>query len=126
MSSLASPVVTSGANTTIKCVSRNLHRYDKYILTKGDQNFLTSLDTQYMHSCRQYKALFIIGRMTPSHTGIFRCYGYYKHSPQLWSVPSEPLEVLLSGEWAPSFTNHVLKLQYLATGLPLYGVAGRE
>lgn len=109
LSFLASPVVTSGANTTMKCVSWNTNWYNKFILTKEDQKLPTSLDVQYIHSSRQYGALFIMGPMTSNYTGTFRCYGYNTDSPQLWSVPSEPLEVLVSGELAPSFTNHVLK-----------------
>ncbi|XP_076783889.1 leukocyte immunoglobulin-like receptor subfamily B member 3A isoform X2 [Arvicanthis niloticus] len=98
LSFLASPVVTSGANTTMKCVSWNMNWYNKFILTKEDQKLPTSLDVQYIHSSRQYGALFIMGPMTSNYTGTFRCYGYNTDSPQLWSVPSEPLEVLVSGQ----------------------------
>lgn len=95
LSALPSPVVTSGGNMTLQCVS--WERYDKFILTKEDQKFLSSTDSQDIHSTRQYQALFSIDHVTPDHKGIIRCYGYYNHAPQLWSVPSDPLEIHISG-----------------------------
>ncbi|CAO2627372.1 Leukocyte immunoglobulin-like receptor subfamily B member 3, partial [Lemmus lemmus] len=106
LTALPGPVVTSGGNVTLQCVSRE--RYDKFILTKEDQKFLSSLDSQYIHSIRQYQALFSIDHITPDHRGKFRCYGFYKDTLQLWSVPSEPLEINISGESSPSLTNHLL------------------
>lgn len=91
---------------TLMCVSQD--RYDKFIVTKEDQKFLSSLNSQYNHSIGQYQALFSIDHVTPNHTGTFRCYGYYQQRPQLWSVPSEPLEIHISGESAPSLNNHAL------------------
>ncbi|CAO2627374.1 Leukocyte immunoglobulin-like receptor subfamily B member 3-like, partial [Lemmus lemmus] len=102
LSDLASPVVTSGGNMTLQCVSEE--RYDKFILTKEDQKFLSSMDSQYIHSIMQYQALFSIDPVTPNFTGTFRCYGYYKETPQLWSVPSAILEICISGPIGASST----------------------
>ncbi|XP_052616345.1 leukocyte immunoglobulin-like receptor subfamily B member 3-like [Peromyscus californicus insignis] len=104
LSVLPSPVVTSGGNMTLKCVSQE--EYDKFILTKEGQKFLSSMNSQYIHSIRQYQAFFSIDHVTPDHTGTFRCYGYYKSTPRLWSVPSDPLEIHISGESAPSLLPH--------------------
>ncbi|XP_059101971.1 leukocyte immunoglobulin-like receptor subfamily B member 3 [Peromyscus eremicus] len=105
LTALPSHVVTSGGNMTLKCVS--YHGYDKFILTKGDQKFLSSLNSQFIHSIRQYQALFSIDHVIPDHRGTFRCYGYYKDTPQLWSVPSEPLEIHISGlSKKPSLLTH--------------------
>ncbi|XP_016819297.2 leukocyte immunoglobulin-like receptor subfamily B member 3 [Cricetulus griseus] len=101
---LPSPVVTSGGNMTLQCVSQMV--YNKFILTKEDQKFSSSLNSQYINSIKQYQALFSIDHVTADHTGTFRCYGYYKQTPQLWSAPSEALEMHISGESAPSLTNH--------------------
>ncbi|CAO2627395.1 Leukocyte immunoglobulin-like receptor subfamily B member 3-like [Lemmus lemmus] len=95
LTALPGPVVTSGGNMTLQCVSGG--GYDKFILTKEDQKFLSSVDSQYIHSKMQYQALFSIDHVTPHHKGTFRCYGYYKQTPQLWSVPSDPLEIHISG-----------------------------
>ncbi|KAL1765325.1 leukocyte immunoglobulin-like receptor subfamily B member 3 [Sigmodon hispidus] len=96
LSVLPSPVVTSEGNMTLQCVSET--RYDKFILTKEDQKFLSSLKSLYIHSMRQYQTLFPIDHVTSDHRGIFRCYGYMEDTPQLWSIPSKPLEIYISGQ----------------------------
>ncbi|XP_035294048.1 leukocyte immunoglobulin-like receptor subfamily B member 3 isoform X1 [Cricetulus griseus] len=105
LSALPSPVVTSGGNMTLQCVSRVF--YHKFILTKEDQKFSGSLNSQYIGRIRQYQALFSIDHVTADHTGTFRCYGYYNQTPQLWSAPSEPLEIHISGlSKKPSLLSH--------------------
>ncbi|CAH7409747.1 unknown_gene_12354 [Phodopus roborovskii] len=105
LTALPSPVVTSGMNVTLLCVS--WVGYDKFILTKEDQKFSSSLNSQYIHSIRQYQAYFSIARMTPDNTGTFQCYGCYKQTPQLWSGPSDPLEIHISGlSKKPSLQTH--------------------
>ena len=89
---------------TLQCVS--WVGYDKFILTKEDQKFLSFMDSQYIHSTRRYQALFSIDHVTPDHKGTFRCYGYYNHTPQLWSKPSDLLEIHISGESLPSLSSH--------------------
>ncbi|XP_021505222.1 leukocyte immunoglobulin-like receptor subfamily B member 3 isoform X2 [Meriones unguiculatus] len=95
LSARPSPVVTLGGNMTLQCASSK--RYDKFILTREDQQLLSSLDTQRIPSISHYHAFFSMEHMTSNHTGTFRCYGYYKDTPQLWSEPSEPLEIHISG-----------------------------
>ncbi|XP_027289951.1 leukocyte immunoglobulin-like receptor subfamily B member 3 [Cricetulus griseus] len=105
LAELHSPVVTSGGNMTLQCVSQMV--YNKFILTKEDQKFSSSLNSQYIHSTMQYQALFSIDHVTADHTGTFRCYGFYNQTPQLWSVPSEPLEIHISGlSMKPSLLTH--------------------
>ncbi|XP_051018205.1 leukocyte immunoglobulin-like receptor subfamily B member 3 isoform X2 [Acomys russatus] len=105
LSALPRPVVTSGGSMSLLCVSQ--YQCDKFILTKEDEKFSSSVDVQYIPSTAQYQALFTIEHMTPNHTGTFRCYGYYKDTPQLWSVPSDPLEVHISGmSRKPSLLTH--------------------
>lgn len=107
LSALPSPVVTAGGKMTLHCASHG--HYDKFILTKEDKKFGNSLDTEHISSSRQYRALFIIGPTTPTHTGAFRCYGYYKNAPQLWSVPSALQQILISGKSPLSFSKHFLR-----------------
>lgn len=107
LSVLPSPVVTAGGNMTLHCASD--FPYDKFILTKEDKKFGNSLDTEHISSSGQYRALFIIGPTTPTHTGAFRCYGYYKNAPQLWSVPSALQQILISGKSPLSFSKHFLR-----------------
>ncbi|XP_076424691.1 leukocyte immunoglobulin-like receptor subfamily B member 3A [Peromyscus maniculatus bairdii] len=104
LSVLPSPVVTLGRNMTLQCVS--WEGYEKFILTKDDQKFLISLNSHFIPNIRQWQALFSVDHVTPDHRGTFRCYGYYNHTPHWWSVPSEPLDILITGQlpFSPSLS----------------------
>ncbi|XP_059109615.1 leukocyte immunoglobulin-like receptor subfamily A member 6 [Peromyscus eremicus] len=99
LSALTSLLVTSGENMTLQCVSQE--RYDSFILTKENEKFSRPQDSQHVNSTGEFQALFHIGPVTVSHRGRIRCYGY-KNSTYLWSKPSDPLEIHITGEVAPA------------------------
>ena len=44
------------------------------------------------------QAAFPLGPGTPAHSGVYRCYGSFTHSPYSWSDSSDPLLLSVTGE----------------------------
>uniref|UniRef100_H0WLB7 Ig-like domain-containing protein n=1 Tax=Otolemur garnettii TaxID=30611 RepID=H0WLB7_OTOGA len=95
LSALLSPVKTSEEKVTLQCSSRE--KFDTFILTQEEKRKVSWLFESHEHTHGQFKALFSVGPITPRHRWTFRCYGFHRNSPQVWSESSDPLEFPVSG-----------------------------
>ncbi|XP_035294344.1 leukocyte immunoglobulin-like receptor subfamily A member 6 [Cricetulus griseus] len=101
LSALPSPVVTSGGNVTLQCISSK--GYDGFTLTGADLKFSRSQKSQFTNKTK-FQALFSEISVTYSKNGPFRCYGYYTNTSYVWSEASNPLEIHVSGEEVSAYT----------------------
>ncbi|KAL6093838.1 hypothetical protein STEG23_008205 [Scotinomys teguina] len=96
LSAKPSPVVTEGENVTLQCDSQQPYLW--LILTmKGPEMRSWTLESEDNSYTTVSHALFSVGPVTSSQRWTFRCYSFNKNRPQLWSEPSDPLELLVSG-----------------------------
>nr|XP_003944118.2 leukocyte immunoglobulin-like receptor subfamily A member 1 [Saimiri boliviensis boliviensis] len=95
LSALPSPVVTPGGNVTLQCGS--LVAFDGFALhNQGEDEHPQRLNSQ-PHARWSSQAVYSVGPVSPSRRWTYRCYGYYSHSPYVWSSPSDVLELLVPG-----------------------------
>ncbi|XP_052024822.1 leukocyte immunoglobulin-like receptor subfamily B member 4A [Apodemus sylvaticus] len=99
-----SPDVTSGVFRAFTCSSHI--GFGRYILIQeGKHHLLWILDSQYQDN-HSFQATFVVEAVTPKHNGTFRCYGFFKNKPQVWSNSSNPLDLVVSDakEKSPTHT----------------------
>ncbi|EHH30392.1 hypothetical protein EGK_11051, partial [Macaca mulatta] len=89
------PTVASGKNVTLLCQSRS--PMDTFLLTKEGAAH-PPLRLRSEHQAHQHQAEFPMGPVTSAHAGTYRCYSSHRFFPYLLSHPSDPLELVVSGE----------------------------
>ncbi|XP_059109714.1 leukocyte immunoglobulin-like receptor subfamily A member 6 [Peromyscus eremicus] len=89
-----SPAVTSGENITMQC-SSSLGFGTFILIQEGKHHLSWTLDSQ-QNANLKFQAHFVLDPVTTIHNGTFRCYGYFRNSPQMWSKSSDPLHLLVS------------------------------
>ncbi|XP_078295425.1 platelet glycoprotein VI isoform X4 [Panthera onca] len=99
LSAQPGPAVSPGGDVTLQC--RSQYGFDQFALYKeGDTG-------PYKGPERWYRADFPIITVTAAHSGIYRCYSFSSQHPYLWSAPSDPLELVVTGTsatpgWLPT------------------------
>nr|XP_030707221.1 platelet glycoprotein VI isoform X3 [Globicephala melas] len=99
LSAQPSTAVAPGADVTLRCHSQ--YGFDQFALYKeGDTG-------PYKTPERWYQADFPITTVTAAHSGTYQCYSFSSRSPYLWSAPSDPLELVVTGtsftpSWLPT------------------------
>ena len=88
-------MVRLGENVTLVCSSDST--FDQFhLLREGDNLGCPLAGGQGPHGALQ--AEFPLGPGTPAHSGVYRCYGSFTHSPYSWSDSSDPLFLSVTGE----------------------------
>lgn len=90
LSAWPSPVVPQGQHVTLQC--RSHHKFDTFRMYK-DNGILVSK----LHSVMSQKG-FLIGPVTPTQAGTYRCCGPCPGSSSVWSAPSDPLVIVVAAQ----------------------------
>nr|XP_012292635.1 platelet glycoprotein VI [Aotus nancymaae] len=89
LSAQPGPAVSPGGDVTLQCQTK--YGFDQFALYKeGDPG-------PYKNPERWYRASFPITTVTAAHSGTYRCYSFSTRVPYLWSAPSDPLELVVTG-----------------------------
>ena len=91
------PLVWAGGKVTLRCHSPLL--FHKFVLHQENSTgqFQTRGETL---TGGHASADFFIGPMTSGSAGTYRCYGSLSRSPYEWSAPSDPVDIVITGECA--------------------------
>ncbi|XP_076425191.1 leukocyte immunoglobulin-like receptor subfamily B member 4A isoform X2 [Peromyscus maniculatus bairdii] len=89
-----SPVVTSGETITMQCNS-SLGFGGFILIQEGKHHLQRTLDSQQSANWN-FQAHFVLDPVTTIHNGTYRCYGYFRNQPQVWSKSSDSLYLLVS------------------------------
>ncbi|XP_052512329.1 putative killer cell immunoglobulin-like receptor like protein KIR3DP1 [Budorcas taxicolor] len=98
------PLVHAGENVTLRCHSSLL--FETFILHKKSStgHFQRHRET---FTGGHARADFVIGPMTLASAGTYRCYGSLSRSPYEWSAPSDPVDIIITGQSKkPSLSAH--------------------
>lgn len=80
-----------------------------HLLKEGGADPPRHMEPQWRVSAgRTYaEAIFPVGPVNTSHGGTYRCYGSYSSYPHVWSHPSDPLRLEVTGEGTDPVQAHL-------------------
>ncbi|XP_055266610.1 leukocyte immunoglobulin-like receptor subfamily A member 2 [Moschus berezovskii] len=104
LSAQPSPVVAAGGSVSLTCSSQyaagTLH-----LLKEGGADPLRHKTSSNYGNQGREQAVFLVGPVTTSHGGTYRCYDASSAQPYVWSRPSDPLHLQVTGlSRAPSLS----------------------
>ncbi|XP_042125897.2 killer cell immunoglobulin-like receptor 3DL1 [Peromyscus maniculatus bairdii] len=102
LSVMMGPVVMSGENMTLSCVSDL--QFDMFHLSREGVPKRHGLPSVQNHS-GTFQSNFLLGPVVQA--GKYRCYGSFRNSSNVWSIPSDPVYLLVTGK-KTSYIFHIL------------------
>ncbi|KAG8524911.1 Leukocyte immunoglobulin-like receptor subfamily A member 6, partial [Galemys pyrenaicus] len=96
LSAQPSPVVAAGGNVTLTCSSRDTAG-TFYLLKEGGADPPRQRNASFLEG--RHQALFPVGPANPSHEVTYRCYHESQTDPYVWSAPSTPLRLEVTGAY---------------------------
>ncbi|KAM7060034.1 leukocyte immunoglobulin-like receptor subfamily A member 3 [Molossus nigricans] len=98
LSAQPGPVVASGGSVSLVCSSQDTSG-TFHLLKEGGADPPRHMEPKSRSSAgRTYaQATFPVGPVNSSHGGTYRCYGSTRSYPNLWSHPSDPLRLEVTG-----------------------------
>ncbi|XP_045435644.1 leukocyte immunoglobulin-like receptor subfamily B member 3 isoform X2 [Pipistrellus kuhlii] len=98
LSSMSGTVVASGHNVRLQCFSRI--KFEAFILIREDAPQFTQRKSSTAQDNGQ-QTTFHLDHVTSIEAGTYRCYGALSEDPNVWSHPSEPLQLEVRGYFPP-------------------------
>ncbi|XP_058386233.1 leukocyte immunoglobulin-like receptor subfamily A member 2 [Diceros bicornis minor] len=96
------PAVALGGNVSLSCSSESpLDTF--HLLKEGGADPARHMELRIYR--RRGQVIFPVGPVNTSHGGTYRCYGSHSSYPYVWSLPSDPLHLMVTGVyWEPSLS----------------------
>ncbi|XP_053512701.1 leukocyte immunoglobulin-like receptor subfamily A member 6 isoform X2 [Artibeus jamaicensis] len=89
-------VVASGGNVSLLCSSLSI--WDTFhLLKEGGTELPQHRKAKWNFYAVRWQAIFPVGPLSSSHGGTYRCYRSSSYNPNVWSQPSDPLHLKVTG-----------------------------
>ncbi|KAK1329741.1 hypothetical protein QTO34_009924 [Cnephaeus nilssonii] len=103
LSAQPGPVVASGVNVSLSCTSL-FTSGPFHLLKEGGADLPRHMEAEPRIHTGRWLAIFPLGPVSPSRGGTYRCYGSPSSNPNVWSLPSDTLELVVSASKPQDYT----------------------